>query len=862
MSVTKLIRQWNADPSVSYNFCAKHEIEATDGVFVPFPTQIHPKLVKILRGHGIDNLYSHQAKAWYLLHEGGNITIITGTSSGKSLCYNLPVLDQIIKHKNSTALYIFPTKALSHDQAKSLNNLADLLVEDISSPAHAALSISKHLQILTGIYDGDTPKSKRKAIRNTADIVFTNPDMLHLGILPQHSLWHQFFSNLKFIVIDEIHIYRGVFGSHVANVIRRLKRIANFYHSKPQFILTSATIANPIGFSEKLIEEKVTLINQDGSPHSKKSFYLYNPPIIDQGLGLRRSATSESIRLAEDLLTYDVQSIIFARSRRAVELILSYLRDVISSNESTTPHAIRGYRSGYLPKLRREIEKGIKEGTVKIVVSTNALELGIDIGGMGAVIIVGFPGTIAATMQQAGRAGRQKDEALAILVLTSNPLDQFLSKHPEYLFDRSPEHVLINPDNLLILLSHIKCATFEIPFKAGENFGNLSTTTLQEYLDFLSDEARCVHKSGANYYWMSSSYPSQSVSLRSTGTNNILLQEVQEQSDNNISKVHTIGVIEKNSALWMTHPNAIYLHEGKSFLVDNLDLKTNIASLIPVTVDYFTQSIKETNIILREIITQRTVTNGTINYGEINVTSQVVGYKKIKWQTHEILDTTEIEMPPTQLMTVAYWLTIDQSVAERLREQGLWLNDTNKYGANWSTQKYRARLRDNFICQVCGKVEEDKAHDVHHIKPFKMFSSFKTANRLDNLITLCSSCHKQAEINVRIRSGLAGLAYVFEHLAPLFLMCDLKDIGVHFDTKSPITDGSPTIFIYDQIPAGLGFSKYIYEIHDELVKRSYESVTSCECQNGCPSCIGPGGIQELGGKRETIAILSELLSIS
>ena len=586
--------------------------------------------------------------------------------------------------------------------------------------------------------------------------------MLHTGILPHHTNWAEFFRSLQIVVIDEMHSYRGVFGSHVANVLRRLKRVAHFYGARPQFILTSATIGNPAELAERLIEEKVTLIEQDGSARGPKSFLIYNPPVVDARLGLRASALGESLRLADDLLVNHVQTLLFARSRRTVELLLTYLRQRAPVGDPE--RSIRGYRSGYMPALRREIEAGLRRGEVRLVAATNALELGVDIGQMGAAVLVGFPGTIASARQQAGRAGRGKEHSLAVLVATPDPLDQFLAAHPEYFFERSPEQALINPDHLLILLGHLRCAAFELPFQEGEAFGRLPAQTLAEYLAYLQEEG-VLHRSGPRYFWMADQYPAQSISLRSASSENILLR-AQEGEDN---PPYLVGQVDRESALWMVHPGAVYLHEGQSFLVNELDLEGRIAQLKPVSPDFYTEPIHQTDVEMIECLAQSAAAGCTRTYGELRVTDQVVGYRKLRWQTQEVLETNPLEMPVSELLTNGYWLALNEATVERLRQEGLWRNDPNQYGPTWKAQKERARARDGYRCQMCGAPESSKAHDVHHIVPFRMFSNYEQANVLSNLVTLCSTCHGRAETAVRVRSGLAGLSYVLTHLAPLVL---------------------------------------------------------------------------------------------
>jgi DEAD/DEAH box helicase domain-containing protein len=687
--------------------------------------------------------------------------------------------------------------------------------------------------------------------------------MLHTGILPHHTGWAQFFKGLRFVVIDEIHTYRGVFGSHVANVIRRLKRIANFYGASPQFVLTSATIGNPDELGQRLINAPVTMIDNDGAEKGVKHFIVYNPPIIDKSLGLRRSAIQAGVNLANDLLTYNIQTIVFSRARRTVEIILTYLREqsgprnLKSINDTNNVRDyIRGYRSGYLPAQRRLIEEGLRRGNVRVVVATNALELGIDIGGMDASLMVGYPGTIASTWQQAGRSGRGEKASLALLVTSPNPLDQYLAQHPDYFFSRSPEHGMINPDNLLILLGHLRCAAFELPFTEGEIFGSISPASMEELMGFLQNE-RMIYKSGKKYFWMADKYPAQYVSLRSASTDRVLLQ-AHLRGDGIENHLQTIGELDASSSYWMTHPGAVYVHEGTTFLVKNLDSENHIAELELANVDYYTEPRREVTIQEVEQKLKAEVYGGEKVYGEIQVTSQVVGFRKIRWHTNETLGVENLSMPSSELLTTGYWLSLSDDTVGKLREEGLWSNIPNDYGSMWRSVRELTRARDGFRCQVCGEPEGANEHHVHHKIPFRMFESIEQANQLANLITLCNSCHRKVETAVRVRSGLAGLAFTLGNLAPLFLMCDIGDLGIHSDPQSSLADGRPTVVLYDLIPGGIGLSERLYDIHQELMARGLELVEACGCEDGCPSCVGPGGEGGSGGKQETLALLKEL----
>ncbi len=672
--------------------------------------------------------------------------------------------------------------------------------------------------------------------------------MLHISILPHHTLWASFFKNLRYVVLDEIHVYRGVFGSHVANILRRLQRIARFYGANPQFILTSATIANPRELAANLIEKPVSVIDKDGAPSGTHHFLIYNPPIIHDLLGIRAGVRQEAIRLAKGLLSSNVQTIIFARSRLQVELIVKELREKYTNSE----HTIRGYRSGYLKTERREIEKDLREGNAQIVVSTNALELGIDIGSADAVIMAGYPGSIASTTQQSGRAGRRSGASAAVLIASSSPLDQFLVNHPEFLTESSPEHALINPDNLLILLNHLKCAIFELPFSEKENFGNVPAETIQEIIELLT-ASNFAYTSGDKTFWVADHYPSANVSLRSASTKTIQLRA------NSGSQHSLIGEIDEQSAYFLTYPGAIYIHEGQSYLVKDLITEVNEAQLIAADVDYFT--VPQTEVTITEIETKEmdSVPGGKKFTGEILVTSQVIGFKKISWTTRQILEVNPLEMPRQEMQTVAYWLSVDPESVDKLRDDGLWKNDQNNYGPQWARIRKLVRARDKFTCQACGRKEDSQTHHVHHIVPFRNFANPQAANQLDNLITLCPACHQRAETSVRMRSGLSGLGYILHHLAPLFLMCDQNDLGLHIDPESPLTEGNPAIVLYDHIPDGIGLSEAIFDLHYPLLKSAQDLIRGCQCDDGCPSCIGPAGEQGIGSKQETLALIHSLL---
>ncbi len=811
-----------------------HFASARDAQWREFPDALDPRLKAVLEYQGIRRLYSHQREAFDNVQQGHNTVVVTGVASGKTLCYNLPVVNTMLRDRDARALYMFPTKALAQDQKKQFEQLI---------PFGTDTSI--------GIYDGDTPKDHRKAIRDNANCILTNPDMLHAGILPHHTRWKNLFSNLRFVIIDEVHSYRGIFGSHVVNVIRRLKRIARFYGSKPVFILTSATISNPEEHAFNLIEEKVWPVLEDGAGRGPKYFVLYNPPIVNKQLGIRRSSMQEVIRLAKDVIEAGMQSIIFTISRKSVELILRYLRD----SGVLRPEQIRGYRSGYLPRQRREIEVALQKGHIRSVIATSALEAGIDIGHLDVALINGYPGSIASTWQQAGRAGRRDKTSAAVLVLAARPIDQFLSAHPEYFFGRSPENCLVNPNHLFILFQHIQCAAFELPFHSGEDFGTVKHDEVSEILQILQEQG-VLHQSGDKWFWMDERYPSETVSLRSTSPQVFALQLAVEGAASRV-----IGKIDYNSAFWLTHPQAVYFHEGQSYLVTDFDLDNAVVQLEERDTDYYTDAMSDTEVQPEGVDLQDDAGKYLIYYGNLQVTTKVTGFRRLKFQTNEILGYGEVDLPPTDLHTCGFWIGLPDDTVDHFREIGVWGSDPNKYGSNWEALKKTIRQRDEFKCRHCGKAESGKAHDVHHIIPFRACVNPDIANMPENLITLCPSCHRIAEFNVYMRSGMGGLTYVLRHLAPLYLMCDYTDLGVISEIRSSLTGGKPAIIVYDAAGGGIGLSRKLFDVHKELLRNALDLVIHCECDEGCPSCVGPAPLDGSSGKQETIEILRYLIDM-
>ena len=727
---------------------------------------IDDRLRDVLRERGIQGFYTHQAAAVEHALARHNVVITTPTASGKTLCYNAPVLSAVLRDPSTRALYLFPTKALAQDQLAELHTLSD------------QLSRRSDLEIGVFTYDGDTPQDARRAIRGRAHIVLSNPDMVHSGILPHHPRWAKLFENLQFVIIDELHAYRGVFGSHLTNVLRRLRRICRHYGSNPTFICSSATIANPRELAEALVEQPFELVSESGAPRGEKWFLFVNPPVVNQQLGIRRSYLAETRRLAAEFLKRKLQVIVFAQSRLSTEILTTYLKDDFEGPPGTRDQ-IRGYRGGYLPQRRREIEKGLREGSVRAVVSTNALELGIDIGALDACVMAGYPGTIAATWQRAGRAGRRSGRSAAVLVASSAPLDQFVVRNPSYFFDAAPERALINPDNLHILVDHVKCAAFELPFTTSEQYGRHD---VQEVLGVLQ-ESGFIHRADGEeggdgiWQWTNESYPADAVSLRSISSDNFVVIDMTDGSD-------VIGETSFTSGPATLHEKAIYLVEGVLYQVEKLDFEGRKAYVRRIDCDYYTDAITYTKVTVLDTF----IADAPGSHGEVHVSSRVVGFKKIKFYTNENVGSGELDLPEQQMHTTAYWLTIPATVMASL--------------------------------------------------------PFASDDR---------------------RDGVVGLSFAMRQVAQLLLMCDRQDIGISIGsgnegdspdltrTGEPVTlSDEPRIFIYDNYPGGIGFSEPLFAMDDELRRRTRDLIAGCECQNGCPTCVGPIG--NTGPMAKTVAL--------
>ncbi|MCX6830014.1 MAG: DEAD/DEAH box helicase [candidate division Zixibacteria bacterium] len=753
MNLAQILDAFKIDRSIRENIAHWEVLPAREGQYEDFPDYLDSRLTSILKSKGIRRLYSHQRSAVDSIHGSNDTVIVTPTASGKTLCYNLPVLDAIIRNPSARALYLFPTKALSQDQ------LAELLT----------LSNRLDIDIKTYTFDGDTPQTARRLIRSAGHIVVTNPDMLHAGILPHHTKWIKLFENLQYVVIDEIHHYRGIFGSHLANVIRRLKRICEFYGSNPIFITCSATIANPDELAEKIIGRKVQLVDNNGAPSGEKHFLIYNPPVINKQLGIRKSALNESLMLAEHFIRNRIQTIIFAQYRLQVEILLTYLREIFAKSPGKSIK-VAGYRGGYLPNQRREIEQGLRSGEIIGVVSTNALELGIDIGAMDVSIIVGYPGSISSVWQQAGRAGRRSGTSLTIFVANSSAINQFLAQHTSYLLKKTPEMGIIDPNNLIISTNHIKCASFELPFRKEESFRPDGTVEILDYLE----EQNVLRQSGGKYYWSSEIYPAEQVSLRSASPDNFV---ILNQSDNN----RVIGEVDYYSAPIFLHPEAIYLHDADQYQVTELDWEGKKAYVKEVAVDYYTDAETKSDLKVLSVADEKRIYDAAISWGEVTVTMVTVLFKKVKFHTHENVGSGNLLMPELELHTHAFWYAFPGDVRFKLNLEG------EAFGGS-----------------------------------------------------------------------LRGLANILGKIAPLWVMCDPHDLRSISQVRSPFSE-LPTIYIYENIPEGVGYSEKLFNISDDLFRACLEQVQSCPCNGGCPSCVGPE--MEVGsrGKEGTEILLRYML---
>jgi len=651
----EVIERFRSDPRYASNVVAWRVLDARPARWADYPEWVHQDLRATLQRYRYERLYTHQRAAADLAHEGRHVCVVTPTASGKTLCYNLPVLDAMVRKTGARALYLFPTKALSQDQVAELNGIVDRL----------------EVSIRAFTYDGDTPSSTRAVLRESGEIIVTNPYMLHAGILPNHVKWTDLFQGLRYVVVDELHAYRGVFGSHVANVFRRLRRIARHYGADPVFLTSSATIANPAEHARKLLGVPVALVGESGAPRGERHFALYNPPVVNRDLGLRANALEEVRRVSALFAGGAVQAIYFVRSRQMVEVLTKYLKDR-NRTRGLQAETVCAYRGGYLPRLRRTIEAGLRSGEIHEVVSTNALELGVDIGSLDIAVLTGYPGTLASTMQQAGRAGRRAGLSLALLVCRSTAMDQYIAAHPEYVLERPQESAVIDPDNLIIFVNHLKCAAFELPFEEGALFGGNEHTG--EVLDYLAREARILHKAGGRYHWMAEAYPAEDVSLSSADVDYFVVID----EERNV----VMAEVDRPDAMTQIHEGAIYGHQGEQFLVTRIEYDDRRAYAKRINPDYFTEV--ETDVDVRVLHEDATTPGPGFELwrGEVGVKTLATVFKKIKFYTRENVGAGEIDLPPEEMETTAAWMLID---LEATRELGL---DDPRHGMGWSGVGY------------------------------------------------------------------------------------------------------------------------------------------------------------------------------
>ena len=779
--VQEIVEQLAARDHSGEVLTAVHRIPAREAKFAAMPAWVRQELAAAYREKGVARLYSHQAAAAEAVRDGLNVVVVTPTASGKTLCYNLPVLNAVLENTDTRALYLFPTKALAQDQLAELHDLSARL--------------DHRFGVFT--YDGDTPADARRAIREQGHIVLTNPDMLHTGILPHHTRWTRLFENLRYIILDELHTYRGVFGSHLANVLRRLRRIARFYGAEPQFICSSATIANPGDLAARLAEKEFEVIEENGAPAGEKLVLFYNPPVVNRFLGIRRSYINESSRVAQEFLKHGLQTIVFSNSRLQTEVLLTYLQQANPAPPGQ-PQAIRGYRGGYLPGERREIERGLREGRIRGVVSTNALELGIDVGSLDAAVMAGYPGTIASTWQRAGRAGRRSGSSCAVLVASSSPLDQYIVQHPEYFFGRSPEHAFVQPDNLEILVNHLKCAAFELPIAADESFGGVDVPELCERLA----EAGFLHRTGQHWHWTQEAYPADTVSLRSVTSDNFVIVDTTAETE-------VIGEVDFSSALVFVHPKAIYLHQGQQYHVERLDFDERKAYVKRVDVDYYTDAIRYTQVrVLERAAGERIEREGASNdaersHGDVLVRSQVVGFKKIKFFTNENVGAGQLELPENEMHTTAFWLTLERPLVESLP-----FSITDRQSG--------------------------------------MFGLLHALESVATLLLMCDARDLGTAIGERPPSP--GSEIEWEQVPTLEEITSLAEKEFF----------EPNLYLYDAYPGGIGFSEPLFLAHGLLLAKTRELIAACPCEKGCPSCVGPAGERGERAKEAALAILARL----
>ncbi len=801
VSVSDRIAELRRQPWVGSRLAHEVVLPPRPAELRDWPERLHPELLAALRARGLERAYSHQAEAIDAALAGRDVTLVTPTASGKTLGFVVPVLDTWLRDPESRSLWLFPTKALAQDQ---LAGLRDLVIH---------LPGERRDRLRAATFDGDTPSGLRRAIRDDGHVVVTNPDMLHSGILPHHTGWARLLRSLRYVVIDELHTYRGLFGSHLANVLRRLFRLCSFYGSDPTVICCSATIANPGELAERLLERPVTVIERSGAPQAERHLWFWQPPVAEGTMGVRRSAVLEARRLMTELLGLDLQTIGFCRSRSGVEVLLSYLRQ-LRPGRPGEPEPVRGYRGGYLPLERRAIEAGLRSGRVRAVVATNALELGIDVGGLDAAVLVGYPGTLASTWQQLGRAGRRGSASLGVFIASDGPLDQFLVRHPEYLLETPPERGLIDPDNLLVLGSHLQAAAFELAFEAGEGFGQAGPGVTGSLLDCFAEDG-LVHRTASRYHWSADAFPAEAISLRRAAASNVVIIDTSSDPDGPGqgpqgpwaatgggrpgSHGRVIGEVDQFSAPVLVHDDAIYLHEGRQHHVERLDWEEKRAYVHPVSVDHYT--LAETRQTLR-ILERFAGPAGELarrSHGEVRVSRLATMYKKIRFLTHENIGFGPIHLPEQDLHTTAVWVAIPPAALSGLAPSELLIGLA---GA--------ARALHSAACLLC----------------------------------MCDPRDLGTHVEPRGQSSPGGSAGPPRSLGPP-PAAEPQEFAAGWRPPVPTAAGEevsgwPTLHLYDTTPGGVGFAEGLWDRFADLVASASALVSGCSCTFGCPSCVGPG----------------------
>jgi DEAD/DEAH box helicase domain-containing protein len=797
---------WDAvldDPRIQELIVLDRELPPQGARSEPFPPALHDVVRDALVGRGITDLYSHQAEAVAAALAGEDVAVVTPTASGKSLCYLLPVLDAVARDPDATAILLYPTKALAQDQFQAVRSL----------------SAAAGMDLRTFTYDGDTPPGARSALRQAGQVVLTNPDMLHTGILPNHTSWVRLFSGLRYVVLDELHTYRGVFGSHVANVLRRLGRIASFYGASPRYICTSATIANPGELAAQLLGRPVRLVSQSGAPTPRRRLVVLNPPLVDRSLGVRRSASLEARRLVPKLVESGAQAIVFSQTRLQVELLLNYLGSEIPSPPGTPGPTVRAYRGGYLPLERRAIEAGLRSGAVRCVVATSALELGVDIGQLDAAVLVGFPGTISSCWQRLGRAGRRTADALHLLITGGGPLDQFIAHHPEYLLERAPERAVIDPDNLLVLAGHLQAAVFELPMRDGEGFGGKDVSGL---LQLLSEDG-LVHLGSGSWHWTADAFPAEAISLRTASSSNVVIIDTSgaaagpsqgpqgQRSGSTIGHSGTgarvVGELDEWSAPMLVHDDAIYMHQGRQYHVERLDWEEHRAYVHPVSVDYYTDADLRVGLQVLERLAGPLIDPGRAtsrSHGEVRVSVLAAMYRKIRLLTHETVGAGPIRVPERDLQTNAYWCSLGLASTWPGLEMGI-----EGFG----------HLLGQAAC----------------------------------LLAMCD--HRDLGVVTEVRAALGAVPAARPAAATAEFTVAPGQVAQ--SGMPPAESDGAAVFIYDSHPGGVGLSAKLFDLHQELLAAAASLLRECDCAEGCPACVGPIAGLERGAKLLTLRLVEE-----